>query len=426
MLKASAVVVSLAVVVVLLSGCPLSTQAVPTIQNVQPLLVDQQPTQGTVGQGQYKWYSFNASSGGSYTVRLQTTAGNADLAVYYQSAENLVSSSTFPGTAHDAVVLSNATGGRYYIGVTSASGSSSYTVAVTSGALESYVGAASYGDLVAYYMDLANNTYSAYNLTTGATVSGTFTLSSDGRRGTMDGVYPFVRLPGEIVVISPRSAGAGHHLVVALKRAYVPFGTEIGGNYLYVGTYGDYGTATATASSASAGTFAFQALNVAEQGSGPYQFNANHSAVHWQATSGTAAGSSAWGVFLSDEVFVVDNYDPSGAPQGMTVGVKRPTSPPPPSALAGTYHYVDKYGGYGDFTINSSGTVDIAGQDASGNPFSASGVPISQTPEGFYQVTLGAEQWTVVALAGTVLVGGASQEAGGPEEGNIIVGVPAP
>ncbi len=147
------------------------------------------------------------------------------------------------------------------------------------------------------------------------------------------------------MVASTLDPGSGdHHLVVALKQVYLPFGTEIAGDYNYVGSYGDYGTATATASTPSTGTISYQAPNVAESGAGPYQFNATHSAVRMDETSGSWIGDWSWGVFMSNDVFVMDSYDSANNPSSMSVGLKRPLTPAPIADLAGTYHYIDKYG----------------------------------------------------------------------------------
>jgi len=65
----------------------------------ESLIVDGSAMAASVGESTINWYSFAASSGGDYTITLETTSGNADVCVYHENAQNLVANSSFPRRA---------------------------------------------------------------------------------------------------------------------------------------------------------------------------------------------------------------------------------------------------------------------------------------------------------------------------------------
>jgi hypothetical protein len=237
-----------------------------------------------------------------------------------------------------------------------------------------YTASASYGDIIRYTFDVANNTYSFTNETTGETGSGSFTMSSNPNlTGVYEitansNIYYVIELAEKVFATSDPSGRPENKLTFGisadldLSTSYTA--ADIAGKYLYL-TYSDFFN-----DSTDWGGFELFA-----DGTYSYNFGPNYVEDFDDVNQFTGAGSGTWvisstdhsriifteggtdytGTVYPEKVLMIDN----GVGNGFSLGIKYPATHATQSSVAGTYRFLDITStgetGVGYYTIPASG-----------------------------------------------------------------------
>jgi hypothetical protein len=226
-----------------------------------------------------------------------------------------------------------------------------------------YTVTGSYGDVITYTIDEVNHTYSYTNETTGATGSGSYTMSTNPN---MPGVFEIssggqtyytIELADKFMATSMPSGRPENKLCFGVSSdlnltSYSA--ADLAGRYVYV-VYQDFNDSTDWGGFEvlSNGTFTYNvgtnyvtnwndAVQFAGAGSGTWAVSGtNNSRIIF-----TEGGIDYVGSILPGKIMVMDD----GVGNGFTMGLKYPDVHPTKDMVAGTYRYID---------ITTSGEVGI-------------------------------------------------------------------
>jgi hypothetical protein len=236
-----------------------------------------------------------------------------------------------------------------------------------------YLATGSYGDVIRYTLDEANHTYSYVNETTGATGSGSYTMSANS---SLNGVYEIssngntyyvVELADKVMVTSAPSGNAQNELCFGISSE-LNLSTnytlaDMAGKYLYL-VYQDF------ADSSDWGGF-----ELLSNGTFTYNFGPNYVEDFDDNVQFSGAGTGTWAVSSTDPSRVIFTeaatdyvgtiypgkmmmFD-QGVGGGFVLGLKYPATHVTQSSVAGTYRFLDittsGETGVGSYTLPASG-----------------------------------------------------------------------
>jgi len=289
-----------------------------------------------------------------------------------------------------------------------------------------YTGGGDPGDFYTITISNEENTYSYTNLTDpDVSGSGEFTSTSTPRLYKLDLGNYFVMLPEEILAAQV-AVNNEPRLVVAVKQALNAYGMEIQGDYHWIDLFGVVGEATVVPDAGSPSTGHITGSSSYGNFDADYTFYDDYMAVHIVETEqSTFPNNYGYGVFIDNDVCILDFYEATGEGTGINVAVKKLTNPDI-ATYAGTYVYLDKFGGHGTYTImvtgNAIDSIIYQGVDDMGNPDEGTipGSDITDNGDGSITFLLNSDTWHALLLPGKVIVAGSEESSG---VGILLVGL---
>lgn len=319
-------------------------------------------------------------------------------------------------------------GGAILLGILAVGAIVFFTMGPPEVIVYNYAGGGAPGDFYTGTINVTLGTYSVTNLTDPSiTHSGTFTATDTPGLYQMDIGNYFVMLPGEMLVAQV-TVDDEPRLVVLLSQALSPYGVEISGSYNWLDLSGVLGEATVTPDVGNPSTGHVVCSSPYWTGTvdADYTWVENYNAVRIEATQLSAyPGAYLYGVFVNNDVMVLDCYDNTGKGTGVNIALRKISPAPDVSTYAGDYVYLDKDGGHGVFTVNVTGSsidnVSHQGVDSDGNSTSGTipGSSLTNRGDGSLTFSTGSDNQTALLLPGKVIVVGSSWEGGG----TLLVGV---